>query len=531
MKRVFTFIALLSFFVVTPIMAQMFPFLNASTGNINEFPVDKDTNAYMFHGNRLVKMDKNFNVQWAYTYGNIKLSNLLLSKTGAMYFLGSTVNSKTNIIGRINANGTLSWAKDIQNVSVSISGTTTANYSMDAYSLMLDGMNNLLVTGSENTYGPPAKAFLLKTDTNGNILKYKAINSPTGMSALTGLSIVSDSMGYYKFIGCGFFAMGPNKIFAHYIYNDITDVFTQGVVLYNDFPNVSGNWDLIRSGMEKVHLLNIQQTGSSSNSRAVLIKIHEKGKIQWQTVFTNGLGILNQAFKGTVVQNKRKEFVYELNTLNYFPAYSSAVFKLDSNGITSGSGMFMLFNHNNYMNLNNIQSNHPQFISDNKHYFDVMANNYPSNPITIQPFSTTSLSYSCSLFASCAAVTGTLANANQTLSLPVNFAITSYSISNYTQSASSVSFSINPNYCIVKDVNQFSDAEMDLVVFPNPVNQVLYIEHSKPVNKIEIVDLSGRILNVIAGNNSIDVSGLSSGIYFINVSSDNSQYRRKFVKE
>ena len=44
--------------------SQSYPYLNASTANENEFPVDKDTNIYMFDGNRLVKTDKNFNVIW-----------------------------------------------------------------------------------------------------------------------------------------------------------------------------------------------------------------------------------------------------------------------------------------------------------------------------------------------------------------------------------------------------------------------------------------------------------------------------------
>jgi len=67
--------------------SQSFSNLNASSGNDGEFPVDKDTNIYLFHGNRLVKTDKNFNTVWANTYSGITFSSLLLSKQEAFTLL------------------------------------------------------------------------------------------------------------------------------------------------------------------------------------------------------------------------------------------------------------------------------------------------------------------------------------------------------------------------------------------------------------------------------------------------------------
>ena len=86
--------------------SQNYSYLNASTGNKDEYPVDKDTNIYMFQGGRLTKTDKNFNVIWSYTYTGVSFTNLLLSKTGSIYFIeGNGITNK--YFGKINPNGPL----------------------------------------------------------------------------------------------------------------------------------------------------------------------------------------------------------------------------------------------------------------------------------------------------------------------------------------------------------------------------------------------------------------------------------------
>ncbi|MGZ4091337.1 MAG: hypothetical protein ACXVNO_11495, partial [Bacteroidia bacterium] len=89
MKRQFVMLFLL---FTAFCFSQNFPYLNASTGNPNFF-TDSDTNMYMIHGNRLAKMDKNFNPIWVNTYGSLSLKNILLSKTGSMYFIAAQTGS------------------------------------------------------------------------------------------------------------------------------------------------------------------------------------------------------------------------------------------------------------------------------------------------------------------------------------------------------------------------------------------------------------------------------------------------------
>jgi uncharacterized delta-60 repeat protein len=62
----------------------------------------------------------------------------------------------------------------------------------------------------------------------------------------------------------------------------------------------------------------------------------------------------------------------------------------------------------------------------------------------------------------------------------------------------------------------------ELSVFPNPTNSILYINglSDKTSNKIEVLDLSGKRLNVPVTLNSIDVSSLSNGIYILEIQSE-----------
>ncbi len=66
--------------------AQMFPYLNASTGNVGQYIVDSDTNIIMFHDNQIEKLDKNFNPIWVKNYNGLNFYSLLLSKSGSIYF-------------------------------------------------------------------------------------------------------------------------------------------------------------------------------------------------------------------------------------------------------------------------------------------------------------------------------------------------------------------------------------------------------------------------------------------------------------
>lgn len=71
----------------------------------------------------------------------------------------------------------------------------------------------------------------------------------------------------------------------------------------------------------------------------------------------------------------------------------------------------------------------------------------------------------------------------------------------------------------------------NLSVYPNPVQDILYIKSGEEVFKAEIYDAAGRILNTTGvKNNSVNVSGLAKGNYLIKISTQNTTSVLKFFK-
>lgn len=71
-----------------------------------------------------------------------------------------------------------------------------------------------------------------------------------------------------------------------------------------------------------------------------------------------------------------------------------------------------------------------------------------------------------------------------------------------------------------------------LILFPNPVRNILNIKSSISINSYQITDMTGReLVNNTVANNSIDVSNLNSGIYFIKASTEKGDIINKFIKE
>lgn len=82
--------------------------------------------------------------------------------------------------------------------------------------------------------------------------------------------------------------------------------------------------------------------------------------------------------------------------------------------------------------------------------------------------------------------------------------------------------------------NELSYFKDNTKVFPNPVQNQLYIEADQPIRNILIKDLNGKSIPARMDNSNnkyaIDLSGLESGIYFINYQIQNTQRQQKIIK-
>lgn len=71
-------------------------------------------------------------------------------------------------------------------------------------------------------------------------------------------------------------------------------------------------------------------------------------------------------------------------------------------------------------------------------------------------------------------------------------------------------------------------------VFPNPVNNTLFVNANATVNQLTIRDLSGKAVHTQTNVNTekgIDVSFLNTGAYFISVETANGTQNAKFIKQ
>lgn len=72
----------------------------------------------------------------------------------------------------------------------------------------------------------------------------------------------------------------------------------------------------------------------------------------------------------------------------------------------------------------------------------------------------------------------------------------------------------------------------DIRIYPNPVENVLNINASHPIDQLELYNTTGAlVLKQTAVNGSIDVSNLSSGVYILKLQSGNSVQTHKILKK
>jgi len=68
-------------------------------------------------------------------------------------------------------------------------------------------------------------------------------------------------------------------------------------------------------------------------------------------------------------------------------------------------------------------------------------------------------------------------------------------------------------------------------IYPNPANDVLYIEGLSKTSQVTIHSAIGQQLSRHNTTNTIDISELNSGIYFLTVVIDDRRVTKKFIKK
>ncbi|MBO4489197.1 MAG: T9SS type A sorting domain-containing protein [Bacteroidales bacterium] len=84
----------------------------------------------------------------------------------------------------------------------------------------------------------------------------------------------------------------------------------------------------------------------------------------------------------------------------------------------------------------------------------------------------------------------------------------------------------------VGDGTGIVENESEFKLYPNPAQNVLNIATEEMIESVEIYNLQGQLVQVENGNvNSINVSNLATGNYFVRIQTANNTITRKFTKE
>lgn len=94
-----------------------------------------------------------------------------------------------------------------------------------------------------------------------------------------------------------------------------------------------------------------------------------------------------------------------------------------------------------------------------------------------------------------------------------------------------VSITYNPGNV---SINEFENASF--IIYPNPVSSTLHIQGLEALKGLNasLTDLNGKVVAeqiLEDGMNTMDVSGLSKGVYLLNVNSSSDSYQSKIVIE
>ncbi len=66
-------------------------------------------------------------------------------------------------------------------------------------------------------------------------------------------------------------------------------------------------------------------------------------------------------------------------------------------------------------------------------------------------------------------------------------------------------------------------------IYPNPANDVLSI--NTQVNKIAIINLEGKVVHTQQNCNEVDLKDIPTGMYFINITTENNSFNFKLIKQ
>ncbi len=106
---------------------------------------------------------------------------------------------------------------------------------------------------------------------------------------------------------------------------------------------------------------------------------------------------------------------------------------------------------------------------------------------------------------------------------------------NNTVCTSSYSASVNiqnlqPPRLFTTNITQNEITKQDVLVFPNPAQDIIYIKGIQGKSKLYLFDIYGNLLNYKENFDNFDISRLTKGTYILKIVDNNGNNIKKFIK-
>jgi hypothetical protein len=512
------------FGITLNLSAQNFPYLNASTGNANEFIVDADSNIIMFHGSKIEKLDKNFNLIWANSYSGLNFKNVLLSKTGSLFFIAY------NTVGKIEANGNLTWCKTLPTYTTVVSANTQTVSIDNAYQLLLDRNNHLVVTGI--TYNARSAIYLLKLDTLGAFIKLRVFEGGTqgDYQDFEIASLINDVSGIYTIAG---WAQGfEGNVYGSVIkYYDINNTVFTNTVYHGDYAGSTNQMPISNSRIFKSKMAsntfylayNKGMAGSTLYNTFTCIKMRGTTSLWIMQFQTSSPYLMN--LQGIEEDLSKNSFLSVTTQNIYTNKYDKWIIKIDSNGISDNH------KHNYLQNLGPDSITRLKHHYGNKYVYVIESSALVPGLLSIIKMDSTIGSY-CSPTASISISSSNQYSNTLTPGQTTLTAIPSVTMPSFQSTVTSLSnYSITVNSCIATNLNEHNTLR-GFSVYPNPAANHININSSgNDLEQVSVFDINGKCVLTSEKQHNIDVSNLSPGLYFIRIKTNQGEFSHKFIKE
>jgi hypothetical protein len=91
------------------------------------------------------------------------------------------------------------------------------------------------------------------------------------------------------------------------------------------------------------------------------------------------------------------------------------------------------------------------------------------------------------------------------------------------------------NFSLNLDATSLTEENIYFDIYPNPVNDKLYIETETEIKEVVVYDVYGRVQNLRNSKtqklrNSIDVTDLNSGVYFVKIVTSEGEVVKRIIK-